>query len=278
MREQGVVTTKDLLRSLRCLMTAGRRRAGAMRLAVVRDCRATPTLHVLRIMPNRESGSCQHERRPGTVVCLYCRHEEQLAAIGRRRARRGIGAVLLVTVVAVGVLVANRSDRSPAASPDAADPASTLVSVPSGPSASIAPEAQSIPGVPPTPGVVPAGSPLRPIVAEGRTALPGGLFAVRTGDTVEVHFDTPENRTRRRDKFERIVRETLPAVYGAVADDALSGVPAGELLAGGELPAELTERGVRLRIAEGSTLIVWPSTRPGRDGPLVVTYRATIVR
>ncbi len=230
-------------------------------------------------MPNRESSSCEHERRPGTVVCLYCRHEEHLASIRRRRARRGmIGVTLLIAVVAVGVLVMTRSDGLPVIGSGTAGPESTPAAVASGPSQSVAPEARALPAVGSTPDVAPATSPVRPIVAEGRTSLPGGLFVVRTGDTVEVHFDTPESRTRRRDKFERIVRETLPAVYGAVAHDALSDVPAGELVATGELPTELTERGVRLRTAQGGTLMVWPSTRPGRDGPLVVTYRATILR
>lgn len=125
----------------------------------------------------------------------------------------------------------------------------------------------------PAPSSVPA-----PIVAEGRTPLPGGLMAVRTGDTVVVHFDTPETRTRRPEKFERIVRETLPAIYGALAGDALAGLPAGQLVAGAELLEELPARGMRLRTAQGGELILWPATRPGRDGPLVVSYRATVLR
>jgi hypothetical protein len=38
--------------------------------------------------------------------------------------------------------------------------------------------------------------PLKPIVGQGRTPLRDGLVAVRTGDTVAVHFDTPGIRTR----------------------------------------------------------------------------------
>lgn len=229
-------------------------------------------------MPIRESGSCQHERRPGTVVCLYCRHEEQLASKGRRRARRGmLGAALLILAVAAGVLIATRSDQWPIIGSGDAEPASPMAPAASAQPEMIAPEARPIPAASSAAGVA-VTSPARPIIAEGRTSLPGGLYAVRTGDTVEVHFDTPENRTRRRDKFERVVRETLPTVYGTVADEALAGVPAGQLVADGELPTDLTERGVRLRTAQGGTLMVWPSTIPGRDGPLVVAYRTTILR
>src|SRR5205823_1353845 len=46
------------------------------------------------------------------------------------------------------------------------------------------------------------------ILPQGRTDLPDSLFAVRSGDTVVVHFDTSPARTRRGDKFERIVRQT----------------------------------------------------------------------
>jgi hypothetical protein len=115
-------------------------------------------------------------------------------------------------------------------------------------------------------------------VAEGRTELRDGLVAVRSGDTVAVHFDTPATRTRRFDKFERIVRETLPQVYGAVADSVLARVPAGQLARSGDLLTELPERGVHLPTGDGGTLALWPETRPGRDGPLVVTYRATLAR
>jgi len=117
----------------------------------------------------------------------------------------------------------------------------------------------------------------RPIVAPGRTVLSDVAVAVRSGDTVAVHFDTPETRTRRPEKFERIVRSTLPAVYGPAADSALAAVPEGMLASGGDLLTALPERGVRLPTADGGALMLWPETRPGRDGPLVVTYRATIV-
>lgn len=212
-----------------------------------------------------------------------------MAGVRRRWARGGvIGAAVAVVGVAAGVLLlAGRGDTTtpshsappppalasttPAQSaPTARRPGSTSAAT------SVASAAEPVAAEPaaarPTPAL--AG----PIVAEGRTALAGGLYAVRAGDTVEVHFDTPSTRTRRPEKFERIVRETLPAVYGTLADDALADVPAGQLVDAGELLVGLPERGVRLRTAEGGTLVVWPATRPGRDGPLVITYRATILQ
>ena len=104
------------------------------------------------------------------------------------------------------------------------------------------------------------------------------MFAVRAGNTVAVHFDTELMRTRRAEKFEQIVRATLPAVYGALADSALAAVPPGKLFAAADLLTKLPTTGLHLRAANGVTLAVWPETRPGRDGPLVIAYRASVVR
>lgn len=112
----------------------------------------------------------------------------------------------------------------------------------------------------------------------GRTELGDGLFALRLGDTVEVHFDTPTTRTRRRDKFERIVRRTLPIAFGEIADSALARVGAGTLVSGGDLLAELPAHGLRFPAGSGVRFAIYPITRPGQDGPLVVLYRATIER
>lgn len=117
-----------------------------------------------------------------------------------------------------------------------------------------------------------------PVIAEGRTELGDSVYAVRDGPTVTVHFDTYLTRTRRRDKFDRIVRETLPQVYGEAADSLLATVPVGQIAQGGDLLAELPSTGISFELADGSTLALWPRTRPGRDGPLVVAYRATILR
>jgi len=49
-------------------------------------------------------------------------------------------------------------------------------------------------------------------------------------------------------------------------------------MASGDLVSELTQRGIRLPAHEGYTLVVWPETRQGQDGPLVVSYRLTVAR
>jgi hypothetical protein len=120
--------------------------------------------------------------------------------------------------------------------------------------------------------------PLTPIVGEGRTPLRDGLVAVRTGDTVTVHFDTPTMRTRRPQKFEQLVRETLPAIYGAAVDSILATVAAGALIRGVDPTVTTATHGVYLPLAAGWSLALWPETRPGRDGPLIVTYRTALTR
>ena len=123
-----------------------------------------------------------------------------------------------------------------------------------------------------------AAPPLTPIVAEGRTALRDGLVAVRTGDTVAVHFDTPMMRTRQPQKFEQLVRATLPAIYGAAADSILGTVAAGNLIRGVDPTITTATHGVYLPLAAGWSLALWPETRPGRDGPLIITYRTALTR
>jgi hypothetical protein len=122
------------------------------------------------------------------------------------------------------------------------------------------------------PAVVPP--PMALTVSEGRTDLTESLIAERGGDSVIVDFDTPATRTRRRDKFESVVRHTLPMVYGAPIDSVLRAIPEGGIAGGADLLSELPKRGVHMRVAEGWTLDLWPETRQGQDGPLVVSYRA----
>jgi hypothetical protein len=115
-----------------------------------------------------------------------------------------------------------------------------------------------------------------PTLPQGRTELGGdGLYAVRDGEVVRVHFDTELGRTRRAAKFEQIVRATLPRILGLAADSLLRQLPAGRIAASGDLITDLPHRGVELRHIDGRTLTVWPEVRPGRDGPLVVSYRVT---
>jgi hypothetical protein len=116
------------------------------------------------------------------------------------------------------------------------------------------------------------------VVPPGRTFLRDTMVAERAGDTVRVRFDLQLSRTRRPDKFEAIVRSTLPQVYGPLADSALQALPAGAVARAGDLITTLPERGFHIPIADGRTIAVWPETREGRDGPLVVAYRAVASR
>jgi hypothetical protein len=129
-----------------------------------------------------------------------------------------------------------------------------------------------------TPSPAPAVVPPAPIVADGRTELEGGMYAIRSGDTVTVYFDTPEARTRRPEKFEQIVRATLPAIHGSTAESILGAVPPGALVGAADLLNDLPTRGVHLRSTDGRALSLWPETRAGRDGPLVISYRSVLAR
>jgi hypothetical protein len=113
---------------------------------------------------------------------------------------------------------------------------------------------------------------LQPIIAEGRRELGDSMFAVREGPQVIVNFDTDSLRTRFDWKFEGVVRATLPIIYGQEAGAALDSIPQSYLARGGLL-TDLPRRGIPLRVGP-HTLRVWPITREGRDGPLVVGYRA----
>ena len=147
---------------------------------------------------------------------------------------------------------------------DAAQPEGKLA----GPAAPVpAPVVVSPPAVPPAPAV-----------ADGRTELEGGMYAMRSGDTVTVYFDTPEARTRRPEKFEQIVRATLPVIHGSTAQSILGALPPGALVGAADLLTDLPTRGVHLRSTDGRALSLWPETRAGRDGPLVVSYRSVLAR
>jgi hypothetical protein len=122
------------------------------------------------------------------------------------------------------------------------------------------------------------GSPLETKLPAGRSELGDRIFAVRAENEVRVHFDTEMERTRRRDKFERMLRRTLPAVYGASADSALAALPEGFLTAFGDLLNEMPSGGVRIPVRDGAVIMVWPELSPGRDGPLVTAYRTVVQR
>ncbi len=118
-----------------------------------------------------------------------------------------------------------------------------------------------------------AAPPIVPVVKPGATELGEGFRALRDGNVVTVQFDVPLLRTRRAEKFERWVRTLLPRLYGPVADTLLAGVPMGELTAAGDLLTDLPARGIHLPAIGDPVLSLWPETRPGSEGPLVIAFR-----
>ncbi len=120
--------------------------------------------------------------------------------------------------------------------------------------------------------------PVSPVVPQGQTALPDSLLATRADSVVTVWFDRTMIRTRNPVKFERLVRSTLPALYGAAADSALRRIPEGALAQQGDLINDLPTRGLHIPLAPGWEFALFPITRPGHDGPLVTQYRVSVIR
>jgi hypothetical protein len=249
------------------------------------SCRTPAVVAYRRIKPPKARfaqmsstyAQCPHETRPGTTVCLHCRHEELENARRRRRqflSRAGIVALGVGTLGVFAVSGASSLRARLAHTPVAA----TRTRAVSKSSAEHTTDSASRSFT-----VSQASSsardvlPFTPVIPEGRSDLGDSLFAVREGSNIVVHFDTPAARTRRRDKFEVIVRSTLPKVLGATGDSILARVPQGAM-ASGDLVSQLTAQGIRLPTYAGWTLSVWPETRPGQDGPLVVSYRLTASR
>ena len=205
--------------------------------------------------------TCPHGLRPGTTVCLHCRQEARTAA---RQRRNRLLVKVTATVLGVGVVIALIIGGVMTISPDGPAQASQTEGGPVAPASSGAAPA-------------PRDTRFQPILAEGRHELGDSMFAVRQGDEVTVDFDRENLRTRFDWKFEGVVRATLPLVFGADARVALDSIPAGTWVRGGALLTELPDRGIPIRIGE-HTVRVWPVTRQGRDGPLVVGYRAATAR
>ena len=98
--------------------------------------------------------------------------------------------------------------------------------------------------------------------------------ALNLGTTVFVTLKTAKHNAA---WFEQFVRATLPLIYGRSATDALSKIPDGGLAAQGDLFAELPQKGMRIPVGDAWTIRLFPETRPGNDGPLVVRYRVSVV-
>jgi hypothetical protein len=234
--------------------------------------------------PSKGSVVCTHERGHGTTVCVHCRHAARAVARERRRRfmMRASAAAIVVTMIgAVGVLSAaairartslRKSDRRTTA--DARSTPEVAVATAS------APQAQGLsnpPVVQRADSVVHSKAPFAPVVPQGQSSLPDGPTVVRTDSLVTVSFDAPMIRTRIPAKFERLVRSTLPAVYGRSIDSVLSKIPEGGIARQGDLVSELPTRGVRIPVNAEWTIALYPETRPGQDGPLVIRYRVSVV-
>jgi hypothetical protein len=246
------------------------------------------------LTPSKGSPVCMHERRPGTTVCLHCRHAAR--AVSRERRKRVIlrssaVAVVVVTVGTVGVLGAlairargatrHAEQRVAVAKPTPAPPevpvATTPAPVPEAQVQAPAQVVQQADTMAHIAVVAHSKAPFAPVVPQGQSSLPDGPTAVRADSLVTVSFDTPMTRTRIPAKFERLVRSTLTAVYGQSIDSVLSKIPEGGIARQGDLVSELPTRGVRIPVNADWTIALFPETRPGHDGPLVVRYRVSVV-
>jgi len=236
---------------------------------------------------------CPHELRPGTTVCLHCRWEARSATRRRRRRllMKGSSGLALLSTLAVMGLVGRVAFEKRFSSPrlrvgtavtsDAGGDAATAMS----PASSTAQQGATVsaaaaPTAPPAPVTTAplSPAPVRPVVPQGQSSLPDSLLATRADSVITVSFDRTMIRTRNPWKFERLVRSTLPALYGPVADSALARIPEGGLVRQGDLINELPTRGMRIPVAPGWTFTLFPITRPGQDGPLVTQYRVSVVR
>lgn len=211
---------------------------------------------------------CPHGQR-GTAVCLYCRQDARDAARKRRNrvlTRFGLttlgGGVVIALIVGALVTLSPASRTSPQAE---ADPART--------DSIVSASAAGVTAEPAKPSL------LSPQIPPGSKELGDGVIAERVGDEVTVTFDTDSLRTRFDWKFEGVVRGTLPLVFGQPARAALDSIAVGELLDRADLLRELPRTGFRIPLDSGlGTLRIHPIVRQGRDGPIVIAYRASIVR
>ena len=244
-------------------------------------------------MSERTAPPCPHDVGPGIPVCLRCRKENRIATRERRRrvlfaaAATALGVATLAAAGAAGLLdnelraagfaipVASVHLEPLVSGPESAPetaPEATPDSAPA-PVATVSPETTVVSVASVT---IPPAAELAAAIGEGRTSLRDGIVAERRGDEIIVRFDTPLARTRRPEKFEAILRATLPQVYGARVDSALAEIPIGALVPPDGLTTDLPAQGLYVPVPGGPTLRIWPETRRGENGPLVVRYRVLV--
>jgi hypothetical protein len=251
--------------------------------------------------PHHTSQVCTHERGVGTTVCLHCRREARIAAQDKRQRLmlRGAAVAIVAAVglgaTAVGAAAIRAKDgsrRTGSSATQRLSPHAPVVARSESPSGSANPSpvvtsVDSTVTVTPAPPVAvqpsassassAARAPISPVIPAGASPLADGVSAFRIDSAVTVSFDLPSMRTRMPEKFERVIRATLPSIYGPAVDSVLARVPAGAMARQGDLMTELPSRGIRIPVSSAWELRVYPETRQGQDGPLVVRYRAVAV-
>jgi hypothetical protein len=237
------------------------------------------------IAQNPSMEACTHDRGPGTTVCLHCRYEARVAARARRQRvllRVGATAIIVVTLTAGGVAGASAIRARGGRSHDADAHSATRTTDANSSGRRESSGAQTVASAP-TKNPPPANhsadrAPLAPVIPMGQSTLAAGVVAARTDSSVLVSFDAPMLRTRMPVKFESFVRSTLPAIYGPEVDSALGKLADGGIARQGDLLTELPTRGVRIPVRDGWTIALFPETRPGQDGPLVIRYRVSVIK
>ncbi|MDB4877788.1 MAG: hypothetical protein JWM41_4234 [Gemmatimonadetes bacterium] len=225
---------------------------------------------------------CTHERRPGTTVCLHCRHAARVATQAKRKRlllRGSAVGIVFATFIAAGLLGATAIRGKARRAGDKTTQVVTPVAEASAPAATPADSTAASPPPAVQQGDQPKKlvAPLMPVVPPGESPLVDGVTATRVDSMVMLSFDTPSNRTRIPEKFEQFVRSTLPAVYGHGVDSVLAKLPRGGIARQGNLLSQLPSSGVRIPISEAWMIRLYPETRQGQDGPLVVRYRVSVV-
>lgn len=237
----------------------------------------------MSITPSKGSAVCTHERGPGTTMCIHCRYEARTTARARRKRillRSSVVVIVATTLGAAGVLSAAAIRARTSARPVIRRTPDVATTAPKA-AANVQPQPIQVatggPAVAQRDTVTHSKAPFAPVVPQGQSSLPDGPTALRADSLVTVSFDAPMTRTRIPAKFERLVRTTLPAVYGRSIDSVLSKIPEGGIARQGDLVSELPTRGVRIPVNAEWTIALYPETRPGHDGPLVVRYRVSVV-
>jgi hypothetical protein len=116
------------------------------------------------------------------------------------------------------------------------------------------------------------------VLVEGKTQLTDSVYALRTGDSVIVNFDAFGYRTRRSDKFEHSLHETLPLLFGKMATANLDTLKKGDLVTNHDVVHSLANDGMQITLGNGATVRIRALTRAVSDGPIAIGYLATIER